>query len=333
MIFQAKDFLNKSIRAYLEETERSSDIDFSLLQEFLFSLVSLFEYSEKGNPLCYVLQKDWGLFSSADACRSVIDEFLQGDFVNSGKSGIKSADTTVEYKSNIIDCVAVWEELKEDIKNRYRFTTDLEKLKKAGWVSLLENRLMLSPSSSYYRARIHYNKNDIFGVKDMGAREKGDCPAGRANPEGIPYLYLSEETKTTFYETRVNMHDVVSVGEFKVVGTEPLYVEDLTDIDLNEIEDLLNEDVVTLAKRKLLIQALSKDMSTPMRRFDSPIEYVPTQFICEYVQKTQNVSGIRFSSSVYKKGTNLVIFDPSLMSCIAVKDYNVETLEIKETNL
>ena len=70
-----------------------------------------------------------------------------------------------------------------------------------------------------------------------------------------------------------------------------------------------------------------------MRRFDSPIEYVPTQFICEYVQKTQNVSGIRFSSSVYKKGTNLVIFDPSLMSCIAVKDYNIESLDIKEENL
>ena len=165
----------------------------------------------------------------------------------------------------------------------------------------------------------------------MGAPERGDCPAGRANPEGIPYLYLTEEPKTTFYETRVNIHDVVSVGEFKIAGKDSLLVENLTDIDLNEIDNLLDEDVVTLAKRKLLIQALSRDMSNPMHRFDSKIEYVPTQFICEYVQKTQKVSGIRFSSSVYSKGTNLVIFDPSMMYCINVVDYNIKSLDIKES--
>ena len=334
MIFHSKDFQNQSIRFYLEEKERNFDADFSLLQEFLFSLISLFEYSDKeGQPLCDILQKDWGLFCSIDSCRRIIDDFIEGNSITFEKFGIKCADTIVVYKNNITDCVAVWDELKDDIKNHHRFTTDLKRLKLAGWESLLDNKSMLSPSSSYYRARIHYKKNDVFGVDDMGARKKGDCPAGRANPEGIPYLYLSEESKTTFYETRVNMHDVVSVGEFKITGKEPLYVENLTDIDFNEIEDLLNEDVVTLAKRKLLFQALSKDMSTPMRRFDSPIEYVPTQFICEYVQLTQKVSGIRFSSSVYKNGTNLVIFNPSLMSCVDVKDYNIETLDIKDVGL
>ena len=331
MKFHSKDFQNKSIKCYLEEKERNFDSDFSLLHEFLCSLISLFESSDKkGEALCDILQKDWGLFVSIDSCRRVIDELIEGDSISYANSGIKRADTIVIYKSNITECVAVWDVLKDDIKNHHRFTTDLERLKLAGWESLLDNQSMLSTDSSYYRARIHYKKNDVFGVDDMGAREKGDCPAGRANPEGIPYLYLSEEPKTTFYETRVNMHDVVSVGEFKVAGTEPLYVENLTDIDLSEIDDLLNEDVVTLAKRKLLIRVLSKDMSTPMRRFDSPIEYVPTQFICEYVQLTQKVSGIRFSSSVYREGTNLVIFNPSLMCCIDVKDYNVESLDIKE---
>lgn len=93
---------------------------------------------------------------------------------------------------------------------------------------------------------------------------------------------------------------------------------------------MLDEDVVTLAKRKLLVRALSQDMSRPMRRFDSTVEYVPTQFICEYVQMTQFVSGIRFSSSVYPKGTNVVIFNPKLMYCVAVKDYNISDLDIKE---
>lgn len=108
------------------------------------------------------------------------------------------------------------------------------------------------------------------------------------------HLYLSEEAKTTLYETRVIKHDVVTVGEFKIVG-------------------------------------LSQDMSHPMRRFDSAVEYVPTQFICEYVQLTQSVSGIRFASSVYPEGTNVVIFEPALMHCVDVKDYNIGDLDINET--
>lgn len=334
MNYEAKDFQNKSIRKYLEEKINNEDDDFSLLQEFLSSLISLFEGAGKdGRPLSELLQRDWNLFGSEDVCSKVIDGFLQDHLSAFVKAGIENSRSVVEYKKNITDCVAVWDSLKEDIKNHHRFTTDLGRLKAAGWESLLDNQWMLNPAQSFYRARIHYKKTDRFGLGDMGARERGDCPAGRANPEGIPYLYLSEEPKTTFYETRVNMHDVVSVGEFKIAGKDPLYVENLTDIDLNGIEDLLNEDVVTLAKRKLLIRALSRDMSNPMRRFDSPIEYVPTQFICEYVQLTQKVSGIRFSSSVYQKGTNLVIFNPDLMQCVKVEDYNIKSLDIRETTV
>lgn len=218
--------------------------------------------------------------------------------------------------------------------NRFDIPAFLQKakLENAGWKTLLDNRFQLNPGDSFYRARIHYKKSDVFGVGDMGAPKREDSKSGRANPEGIPFLYLSEEAKTTLYETRVIKHDVVTVGEFRIVGKDPLFVEDLTEVDLDDIE-LLDEDVVTLAKRKLLIRALSQDMSHPMRRFDSAVEYVPTQFICEYVQLTQSVTGIRFSSSVYPGGTNIVIFDPALMSCVAVKDYNIGELEINETTI
>lgn len=333
MKYKAKDFQNKSVIKYLEERTKEGEEDFSQLQEFLYSLLSLFERTGKDDiPLSEILQRDWNLFSSEDVCRKVIDELLECNLEAFSKFGINDSRSSVGYKKDITACIDVWETLKDDIKNHHRFTTDLACLKAAEWDLLLDNLCPLSSDQSFFRARIHYRKTDNFGVGDMGARERGDCPAGRANPEGIPYLYLSEEPETTFYETRVNIHDVVSVGEFKVADGNRVYVENLTDIDLNDIEDLLNADVVTLAKRKLLIQALSRDMSKPMRRFDSPIEYVPTQFICEYVQLTQKVSGIRFSSSVYNKGTNLVIFNPSLMKCVRVKDYSIKSLDIKETN-
>lgn len=331
MRFEQVDFKNKKIREYLSGQGRIGEDGSEELEVFLYSLISIFEGALDGTPLFLLLQKDWGLFSSDDACKRVLDEIIDKYSDILGKESIDSSESLVAYKSSIKGCVEVWETLKDDIKNHHRFTTDLNRLRAADWEVLLDYKIPLKPDASFYRARIHYKKDEHLGPNDMGARERGDCPPGRANPEGIPYLYLSEEVKTTFYETRVNMHDVVSVGEFRITGVDPLYVEDLTDIDLNSLE-ILDEDVVKLAKRKLLIQALSRDMSNPMRRFDSKIEYVPTQFICEYVQVTQNVAGIRFSSSVYNKGTNVVIFDPDLMHCVKVVDYNIKSLDIKETN-
>ena len=332
MKFEQKDFKNRKIKEYLIEKDKLGETEHPELEEFLYSLVTLFCYDDNGTPLIELVQNDWGLFASYEACGNVIDEIIFSDAVKFAKDGVKDAGTKVMYKKSITDCVEVWETLKEDIKKYHRFTTDLNKLENAGWKTLLDNRLQLSAGSSFYRARIHYRESDEFGVDDMGAPDREFCKSGRANPEGIPFLYLSEETKTTFYETRVIKHDVVTVGEFKIEGTAPLYVEDLTDIDLDDLE-LMDEDVVTLAKRKLLIRVLSKDMSHPMRRFDSTVEYVPTQFICEYVQLTQSVSGIRFSSSVYPEGTNVVIFDPKLMKCVDVKDYNIGDLDINETLL
>lgn len=331
MNFEQRDFKNRKIKEHLAEQEKFGEPGSEELEVFLYSLVTIFESALDGTSLYLVLQQDWGLFASEDSCKRVLNEII-GKYPDVfGKDGITSSESLVAYKSSITACVEVWETLKEDIKNHHRFTTDLNRLKAADWETLLDHKIQLRPDASFFRARIHYKKDEHLEPKDMGARERGDCPPGRANPEGIPYLYLSEEAKTTFYETRVNMHDVVSVGEFKITGADPLYVEDLTDIDLNEL-DILDEDVVKLARRKLLIQALSRDMSNPMRRFDSKIEYVPTQFICEYVQLTQNVAGIRFSSSVYNKGTNVVIFDPDLMHCVNVVDYNIKSLDIKETN-
>ena len=184
MNFEAKDFKNKTINKYLEEQGRMADEDFSQLQEFLYSLVTLFEFSDAGITLCQLLQRDWDLFISEDACRTVINELIQTDASAFGKYGIVDGNSTVVYKGSITACVTVWETLKEDIKNHYRFTTDLERLKAAGWETLLDNQWPLNPADSFYRARIHYKKTDSFGVDDMGAPERGDCPAGRANPEG-----------------------------------------------------------------------------------------------------------------------------------------------------
>ena len=49
---------------------------------------------------------------------------------------------------------------------------------------------------------------------------------------------------------------------------------------------------------ELRIKAISDDLSRPMRRYDSIVDYVPTQFICEYIKYTAKADGIAFKSSL-----------------------------------
>ncbi len=47
-------------------------------------------------------------------------------------------------------------------------------------------------------------------------------------------------------------------------------------------------------------------MSKP--NFGDPIEYAPTQFLCEYIKKL-GYDGIKFKSAVSETGTNVLLFD------------------------
>ena len=83
-----------------------------------------------------------------------------------------------------------------------------------------------------------------------------------------------------------------------------------------------------IAKQKILL-LISKDLSKPLRRFDTELEYVPTQYVCEYC-KLNGVNGIRFNSSLHKGGVNVVLFDSSCAECIKVRTREITSVTIKK---
>lgn len=78
----------------------------------------------------------------------------------------------------------------------------------------------------------------------------------------------------------------------------------------------------------MLHQAISSDLSKPIRRYDSSFEYIPTQFICEYMRYEIGLDGIKYYSALRPKEVNIVIFDPSKMECIDVKQIQVNLTDI-----
>lgn len=217
-----------------------------------------------------------------------------------------------------------WDKFSKEIKTTNRFhlenSLDLIHLK-----SLFQHYVKELPMGrKFYRARISNDKVG-YSVAQMGNPPSNLAKAGRANPEGISYLYLSNNIKTTLYEVRASHYDYVTVGAFRLE-------ESISVVNLNR----LTYDVFRLAEIESLeeviihgsfIDKLEKELSKPRRRSDSELDYIPTQYISELI-KSMGFDGIEFTSSLYAEGVNLAIFNPEKFSCLSVDVYEVVDLKL-----
>ncbi len=120
-------------------------------------------------------------------------------------------------------------------------------------------------------------------------------------------MYLSDNAETILYEIRASYLDEVSLASFRLKQD---LTEDIVISDFKETHSLYAPNSVNLRiKSTLLKQIISRDLSKPMRRYDSELDYIPTQFICEFIKVFTNVHGIKFRSSLHNIGNNIVVFN------------------------
>lgn len=81
------------------------------------------------------------------------------------------------------------------------------------------------------------------------------------------------------------------------------------------------------------MDAISWDLSRPLRRYDSELEYIPTQFICEYIRFFTKADGIQFFSSLEKDGVNIVLFNQENIRCIEVELHQITEVKIKSKRI
>lgn len=150
----------------------------------------------------------------------------------------------------------------------------------------------------------------------MGAPPVDFTSSGRTNSEGIQCLYLADQAETTFHEVRARDNDHVCVGEF--LQKRDLRIVDFSFFD--RISPFLNQDfdITWLAINMEIIRKIGHEIAKPMRRFDKTLDYVPTQYICDYV-KHLGYDGIKYKSTLMKDGVNYAIFDEKKFECVGVK--------------
>lgn len=307
---------------YCSDGINSDLIEIGELLDFFAEFLSLFQEDENGIELLTLIEADWGLFSENIAGNDILCDIILALNIS-----ITNPSQTVSYVDEIRECVAFWDKLKEDLKWKRRFLTDIEEMKELGWDSLFNAQRQLPQDIELYRARVHkVERKTAYSALDMGCPDGKLVNGGRANPQGIPYLYLSKAIETTFYETRAIHLDELSIATFKIKTDQSIVLVDFTEETSTyyNIENLNNH-----AKSKLLKKLISSDLSKPIRRYDSDLEYIPTQFICEYIRYITGADGILFDSSLHEGGCNIVLFEQIKMECEKVELYTIKSIDMK----
>lgn len=166
----------------------------------------------------------------------------------------------------------------------------------------------ITPAENCYRARV--NKIDELQKKKMsamGAPPREFARAGRLNPVGIPYLYVSWEQETCIAEVRPWMGAYVSVARF--VPKKPLQV-----VNLNYSAPKPPGKKLQKGDEKQYMDFV-KFMSLTLARPQDPddeISYIPTQYIAEKF-KRRGFDGVAYQSVLHRDGTNMVLFDPAVV--------------------
>jgi len=142
-----------------------------------------------------------------------------------------------------------------------------------------------------------------FFHKRMKPLKDSACE-GRANPKGIPYLYLSTDKNTSMAEVRPWIASYISVGRFKLLRDVRLINCTIN----NRRKPFIYFKEPPPQEREIAVWGdIDEAFSRPVTPNDSIADYVPTQILAELF-KNNGFDGIAYRSSL-GKGHNIVLFD------------------------
>lgn len=293
------------------------------LSDLISEVISVYEEFGEGIPLFDVLVNDWHIFDkSSPAVYKLVEAFANLIFGTAGSSHNINVRIPRSFSEKYgIFSGHSWNEFSIAIKTQNRFHNDFFR------PDQLASFLTYSTSkyrkgTVFYRARVCSNR-DGYDIQKMGAPPIGKRKSGRVNPEGIGVFYLTSDMETALHEVRASAFDFVSVGEFQL--KKDIRVVNIS--ALNEISPVLySSGLESLAANITIFSDISKEISKPLRRNDSLLEYLPTQYITEFI-KCKGYAGVEFTSTMGTGGQNIAVFDESLFEGLSV--HNVEITAIK----
>ncbi len=292
------------------------------LQDQFIPLLDIYVVDEEGKDIVTALQNDWNIFKITDhkKIKELLIAILKG--LEDDYSEILDSNVSISTPSETLELIENWNSFKKEIKKENRFF-----IKNPANLESIEETF---PVREYYKGKIFYrsrvsNDENGYPKEKMGKPPHKLSKSGRANPQGISYLYVSQSIDTTLYEARATFLDYVSIGEFKLKEN----IKVITLRTLFQVSPFLDGfSVEKYIRNKSFIDLLENELSKPLRRQDNELDYLPTQYLCEYI-KHLGYDGVEYGSSLHEDGINLVFFDDTKLDCTRTKVYEVSKIDIQ----
>tara|TARA_R110000824_G_scaffold272369_1_gene460883 strand:- start:195 stop:1232 length:1038 start_codon:yes stop_codon:yes gene_type:complete len=292
------------------------------LRDRFEALLGIYRKDENGLPILKLFRDDWCLFEDQNINDVNAIKFLSilfGDDVREGSKFVPSKDFDVPHMES-------WSDLREELKHVNRFFPktefDLERLQNLLKLLSLSSKMFVS---LWFRSRIERDKKS-FSATEMGAPPPKLAASGRANPVGIPYLYLSSDEATAVAEVRPHPGDLICVAKFNIPS-------DANFVDLRNPRATVSpfllddEQQIGMLRRDIgFLEGLAKELRTPVLPNDAAVDYIPSQYLCELI-KDSGFDGVVYGSSV-GDGINLAIFNPSSAKVGLVEEFSVTRVKV-----
>lgn len=293
------------------------------VSDLISDVLSVYEEAEGGYPLFSAIIDDWNIFrKELPSSHDLIAAFCSTIYGDDGKSHNKRVRIPKSYIDEYgIFSGHTWHEFSDAIKTKNRFCNEYFRADRfASFVGYSITKY--TKGTELFRARIC---DGIGGYpeNEMGQPPSGKRKSGRVNPEGIGVLYLTSDEATALREVRASAFDFVTVGKFKL--RKDIKVVNIS--GLNGISPAVySSSIESLAANIKTFSDIAKEIAKPLRRNDSSLEYLPTQFITEFI-KSKGYAGVSYTSTMGTGGMNIAVFDESVFQCVSVHVVEINSIE------
>lgn len=294
-------------------------------------LLDMFEkllglYEENGDAgaasIETLLRTDWELFSQLDSVKA---EMLLGLIFNNIEMLQKSYKPVIPHD---LAAVQEWEDFREELKHRNRFFP--QNIQATEQLKELFGFLVAPPAeipTDVFRARV-CEQQQPYPLGQMGKPPAALTGNGRANPVGIPCLYVASDTGTAISEIRPHKSELICVARFKV--DTAIQLADLRYPRKSISPFLLSEEQIKLLRRYMeYLSRLSEELTMPVLPKSAHFEYLPSQYLCEFI-KHCGFDGLIYRSAI-GNGANYAIFNDDKVTGIEVNQYHVDDITVGYT--
>jgi hypothetical protein len=290
------------------------------LADLFGPVVSIYEPSKDGRLLVDWLRDDWGLFHHERFADNARAKELLAEVLNNGEIVRTAFAPSPKYQT---DRLLKWEQLRSELMHENRYFPavkfDLDRL-----VELFGYLQAAEFPATWYRARLQ-TSDQPFNVAEMGPPPPRIASHGRANPAGIPYLYLGSDAETSVAEIRPHTGEKACVAEFRLRDGLKL-------VDLRSPRRVISpfvlsdeDELGSLRGDVMFLERLGDELTRPILPQGAPFDYVPSQYLCEYIKKC-GYDGVLYRSSV-GQGINLALFKPENAAAQGVTQFDVLKVE------